>query len=130
MIGGCRGAGDEARVAELRGLVADLGLTEWVSFEVNLPFPDMLKYLGRARAGIHTMWNEHFGIGVVEYMASGCITIAHNSVRRSLVLLLSRALHTLFFRAVPKATSSFLTTACRQGILLQRETSMRPRSQR
>ena len=25
------------------------------------------------------MWNEHFGIGVVEMMASGLITIAHNS---------------------------------------------------
>lgn len=25
------------------------------------------------------MWNEHFGIGVVEMMAAGLITIAHNS---------------------------------------------------
>lgn len=25
------------------------------------------------------MWNEHFGIGVVEYMASGCIPLAHDS---------------------------------------------------
>ena len=29
--------------------------------------------------GVHTMWNEHFGIGVVEYMAAGLIPIAHNS---------------------------------------------------
>uniref|UniRef100_A0A7S1UU61 Glycosyl transferase family 1 domain-containing protein n=1 Tax=Grammatophora oceanica TaxID=210454 RepID=A0A7S1UU61_9STRA len=25
------------------------------------------------------MWNEHFGIGVVELMAAGILTIAHNS---------------------------------------------------
>lgn len=29
--------------------------------------------------GVHTMMNEHFGIGVVEYMAAGCITVAHKS---------------------------------------------------
>lgn len=32
-----------------------------------------------AAAGIHTMWNEHFGIGVVEMMAAGLATIAHDS---------------------------------------------------
>jgi hypothetical protein len=25
------------------------------------------------------MWNEHFGIGVVEYMAAGLVPVAHNS---------------------------------------------------
>jgi alpha-1,2-mannosyltransferase len=25
------------------------------------------------------MWNEHFGIGVVELMAAGVVTVAHNS---------------------------------------------------
>ena len=29
--------------------------------------------------GLHTMWNEHFGIGVVEMMAAGLVTVAHNS---------------------------------------------------
>jgi len=29
--------------------------------------------------GIHTMWNEHFGIGIVEMMAAGLLTIAHRS---------------------------------------------------
>jgi alpha-1,2-mannosyltransferase len=25
------------------------------------------------------MWNEHFGIGIVEFMAAGVIPVAHNS---------------------------------------------------
>jgi len=32
-----------------------------------------------AAVGIHTMWNEHFGIGVVEMMAAGLATVAHDS---------------------------------------------------
>jgi hypothetical protein len=32
--------------------------------------------------GIHTMWNEHFGIGIVEMMAAGLLTIAHRLVRK------------------------------------------------
>lgn len=29
--------------------------------------------------GIHTMWNEHFGISVVEMMAAGLVVVAHDS---------------------------------------------------
>lgn len=28
----------------------------------------MQHYLATSRVGLHTMWNEHFGICVVEYM--------------------------------------------------------------
>ena len=40
---------------------------------------ELLEYLSKAKVGVHTMWNEHFGIGVVEFMAAGVLTIAHNS---------------------------------------------------
>lgn len=36
-------------------------------------------YLREASVGIHTMWNEHFGISVVEMMAAGLVVVAHNS---------------------------------------------------
>ena len=36
-------------------------------------------YLRKASVGIHTMWNEHFGISVVEMMAAGLVVVAHNS---------------------------------------------------
>lgn len=39
----------------------------------------MVSSLGMARVGLHTMWNEHFGIGVVEYMAAGLVPVAHKS---------------------------------------------------
>nr|GFB00640.1 GDP-Man:Man(3)GlcNAc(2)-PP-Dol alpha-1,2-mannosyltransferase [Tanacetum cinerariifolium] len=40
---------------------------------------ELVKLLGGATAGIHSMIDEHFGISVVEYMAAGAIPIAHNS---------------------------------------------------
>jgi hypothetical protein len=36
---------------------------------------DLVKLLGGAIAGLHSMVDEHFGISVVEYMAAGAIPI-------------------------------------------------------
>ncbi|KAG2309390.1 hypothetical protein Bca4012_081641 [Brassica carinata] len=41
--------------------------------------PRLSRHVGNAVAGMHGMIDEHFGIGVVEYMAAGAISIAHNS---------------------------------------------------
>lgn len=35
--------------------------------------------MSQALIGIHTMKDEHFGISVVDMMAAGLITIAHDS---------------------------------------------------
>ncbi|KAM4864610.1 GDP-Man:Man(3)GlcNAc(2)-PP-Dol alpha-1,2-mannosyltransferase isoform X1 [Urocitellus parryii] len=79
LIGGCRNKDDELRVNQLRRLSEDLGVQEHVEFKINIPFDELKNYLSGATIGLHTMWNEHFGIGVVECMAAGTIILAHNS---------------------------------------------------
>jgi len=79
LVGGCRDADDEARVAQLRTLAKELGILGRVNFHVNASQMLLIKLLRECRAGVHTMWNEHFGIGVVEMQAAGCIPVAHNS---------------------------------------------------
>jgi alpha-1,2-mannosyltransferase len=75
LVGHCRNAGDEQRVEELQRLADGLP----VQFFVNQNFDTLLSLAGRATVGLHTMWNEHFGISVVEMLAAGLITLAHNS---------------------------------------------------
>ncbi|KAM4860302.1 GDP-Man:Man(3)GlcNAc(2)-PP-Dol alpha-1,2-mannosyltransferase isoform 2-T3 [Thomomys bottae] len=79
LIGGCRNKEDEFRVNQLRRLSEDLGVQEDVEFKINIPFEELKNYLSEATIGLHTMRNEHFGIGVVECMAAGTIILAHNS---------------------------------------------------
>ena len=50
-----------------------------VKFELNVPFTVLKEWYAKAQFGIHTMWCEHFGIGIVELMASGIIIVAHNT---------------------------------------------------
>lgn len=63
LIGGCRNQDDELRVNQLRRLAEDLGVQEDVEFKINIPFDELKNYLSEATIGLHTMWNEHFGIG-------------------------------------------------------------------
>ena len=47
-----------------------LSVEDNVEFLVNLPYPELMKQLGGALVGIHTMWNEHFGISRSRYTRS------------------------------------------------------------
>uniref|UniRef100_A0A3P9JWK7 GDP-Man:Man(3)GlcNAc(2)-PP-Dol alpha-1,2-mannosyltransferase n=1 Tax=Oryzias latipes TaxID=8090 RepID=A0A3P9JWK7_ORYLA len=79
LVGGCRNQEDEERVQTLRGLCQELGVADRVQFKLNVPFEELKRELVSATIGLHTMWNEHFGIGVVECMAAGIIVLAHKS---------------------------------------------------
>jgi alpha-1,2-mannosyltransferase len=79
LIGSCRGEDDEERVDNLQKLSRELVIQDRVEFVLNQPYSILKEYLSRASVGIHTMWNEHFGIGVVEMMAAGLVTVAHDS---------------------------------------------------
>ncbi|HSV50234.1 MAG TPA: glycosyltransferase [Candidatus Acidoferrales bacterium] len=47
--------------------------------KTNLPGPELLEILQDSRIYVHLMEGEHFGIAPVEGLASGCVTIVHNS---------------------------------------------------
>lgn len=79
LIGGCRNEEDENRVQELQMLCKELNVQEHVHFYLNVSFTDLKHRLENATIGLHTMWNEHFGIGVVECMSAGLVTLAHDS---------------------------------------------------
>ena len=78
-VGGCRGEEDENRVSKLKEYAENLNILDSVQFKVNLSFDELLNTLQTATIGLHTMIDEHFGIGIVELMAAGLITVAHNS---------------------------------------------------
>ena len=79
MVGSCRNSEDMERVKELRQQVKSYGITGHVRFATNISFENLKEELGMALATLHTMWNEHFGIGLVECMAAGCVMIGHKS---------------------------------------------------
>ena len=79
IVGGCRNQEDWKLVQDLKDLTKYLSVEENVEFKVNLPFPDLLNEFSKALIGIHTMHQEHFGIGIVEMMSAGLLTVANRS---------------------------------------------------
>ncbi|KAH8730171.1 hypothetical protein GQ44DRAFT_607479 [Phaeosphaeriaceae sp. PMI808] len=80
LIGSVRGSHDDAtRVYNLRLLAHELKIKENVEFKCDTPWPLMLKCMSTASVGVNGMWNEHFGIGVVEYQAAGLISVVNDS---------------------------------------------------
>ncbi len=84
LIGGSRNADDDRLVRQLKIEAygtdeSDVRFKNNIIFEVNASFPLMQSYMKRALIGLHTMWNEHFGICVVEIMAAGMVVLAHKS---------------------------------------------------
>lgn len=79
MIGGARHAADKARVRELCDARSALGLEGIVELRANASWDELLELLACARAGLHTMQDEHFGISVVELQAAGVVPVAHRS---------------------------------------------------
>lgn len=79
IVGGCRNAEDESRVQDLKDLCKHLSVENNVEFRTNISFAELCQLVRTSHMGIHTMWNEHFGIAVVEMLAGGLLTIAHRS---------------------------------------------------
>lgn len=68
---------DEAEEVErLRALARE---REWLKLHVGVPRSEMVRVVAGQRYGIHTMEDEHFGIGAAELLRAGCIPFVHNS---------------------------------------------------
>ncbi|KAJ8679055.1 hypothetical protein QAD02_014842 [Eretmocerus hayati] len=79
LIGSTRNYEDEVRVKDMQDLSKHLALDENVEFQLNISHESLMEVLQSGTIGLHTMWNEHFGISVVECMAAGLIMVAHAS---------------------------------------------------
>jgi alpha-1,2-mannosyltransferase len=79
LLGSVRDDHDSRRVYQLRLLVNELHIKEQVVFKLDASWSEVLEWLGKAYIGVNGMWNEHFGIGIVEYQAAGLISVVHNS---------------------------------------------------
>ena len=80
LIGSVRNSHDDAkRVYQLRLLAHELHIKDNVEFICDAPWPLMLEWMRKSSVGVNAMWNEHFGIGVVEYQAAGMISVVNNT---------------------------------------------------
>ncbi len=79
LIGSVRDDSDSKRVYKYKIFVRELHIDDQVEFHLDASWPDILRWLRRASVGVNGMWNEHFGIGVVEYQAAGLVAVVHDS---------------------------------------------------
>jgi len=70
---------DEIHIYNLRLQARELKIGSATTFICDAPLSVVQNYLQKASIGVNGMWNEHFGIGVVEYQAAGLIPVVHNS---------------------------------------------------
>lgn len=77
IIGSCRNDEDRERKKNMEDLAKHLALENSVEIKCNISYQELMQTYQIASIGLHTMWNEHFGIGVVECMAAGLIVVAN-----------------------------------------------------
>jgi len=70
---------DKERLDQLKLATKNFGIEEKVTFAINATNEELQFWTGKSLIGLHTMKDEHFGIGIVEMMAAGIIPVAHNS---------------------------------------------------
>lgn len=79
LLGSCRTPDDSATLDSLKLQIADLDLSDYIELLVDQPFDVLSTQLAESKFGLNAMWNEHFGIGVVEYASAGCVPVVHAS---------------------------------------------------
>ncbi|CAF0826015.1 unnamed protein product [Rotaria sp. Silwood1] len=79
LIGSIKHNDDRKYLEQLQLLVDKLNISNEVIFKVDIDSQELKTQLNQAIIGLHTMQNDHFGLGIVEMMAAGAIVVAHKS---------------------------------------------------
>jgi glycosyltransferase involved in cell wall biosynthesis len=64
--------------AELKQMVIDFGLTDYITFEINASLDKLLTDMRESKIYFHPMVGEHFGMSIVEAIAAGLIPVVPN----------------------------------------------------
>ena len=65
--------------SELKQMVLDFGLTDYITFEINASLDKLLSIMRESKVYFHPMTGEHFGMAVLEAMAAGLIPVVPNA---------------------------------------------------
>ncbi|CAJ0585154.1 unnamed protein product, partial [Mesorhabditis spiculigera] len=109
ITGGCRNQDDQDRVDALKKYAEELGVTKSVDWQLNVKSDELERLLQNSLINLHTMRNEHFGIAVVEGLASGSIMVAHNSGGPAMDIV------------VPEGEVGFLADTCEEYVARMNE---------
>ncbi len=66
---------DSKYYQQLRKMIIDYGLSNYISLQTNISFSRLLQLMQLAKVYFHPRLDEHFGISIVEAMAAGLIPV-------------------------------------------------------
>jgi glycosyltransferase involved in cell wall biosynthesis len=64
--------------SDLKQMVIDLSLTDYITFEANASLDKLLSIIRESRVYFHPMVGEHFGMSVIEAIVAGLIVVVPN----------------------------------------------------
>lgn len=66
---------DHRYYQELKKMIADFDLSDYISLQTNISFDELIQLMQLAKVYFHPRIGEHFGISIVEAMASGLVPV-------------------------------------------------------
>ena len=69
---------DHQYYQQMKNMIADYYLSDYVSLQTNISFSRLIQLMQLAKVYFHPRIDEHFGISIVEAMASGLVPVVSN----------------------------------------------------
>jgi glycosyltransferase involved in cell wall biosynthesis len=70
---------DHRYYQELNKMIADYDLSDYISLQINVSFNKLIQLMQLAKVYFHPRIDEHFGISIVEAMASGLVPVVSDT---------------------------------------------------